>query len=85
MSYLNNHFDDNYKLGQLTFKSIESLKNELAKNRTPSGVDGILRGIKVFIRWSYAEYELKNLHKIIWRYNELKVAVGNSKPKKSGE
>ena len=82
LSYLNNHSGENYKLGQVTFGSLESLKDELAMDRTPSGVDGILRGIKAFIRWSYAEYELKNLHKIIWRFNELKVAVGNRKPKK---
>ena len=82
LSYLKNHFGEDQKLGQITFGKMESLKDDLAMSRTPSGVDGILRGIKAFIRWSYAEYELKNLHKIIWRFNELKVAVGNRKPKK---
>jgi hypothetical protein len=82
LSYLSNHFGDNYKLGKVTFVKIESLKDELAEKRTPSGVDGILRGIKAFIRWSYSEYELRNLHKIIWRFNELKVVVEIKKPKK---
>ena len=81
--YLNNYFGKNYKLGKVTFVKINSLKDELAEDRTPSGVDGILRGIKAFMRWSYSEYELKNLHKIIWRFNELKVAIGRNKPKKS--
>ena len=82
LSYLISQFGEEKRLGLLTFGELESLRDFLADSRTPAGVDGIFRGIKAFIRWSYAEYELNNLHKIIWRFGELKVAVGNRKPKK---
>ena len=82
LDYFKNHFGKEQRLGKVTYGKLESLKDELAESRTPSGVDGIFRGIKAFIRWSYAEYELKNLHKIIWRFKDLKVAVGKRKPKK---
>ena len=45
LSYFNDHFDEGQKLGQITFGKLESLKDKLAESRTPSGVDGILRGI----------------------------------------
>ena len=70
------------RLGELTYHHLESLRDNIAESRTLSGVDGILRGIKAFLRWAYGEYDLPNLHKILWRFGELFIATGNRKPKK---
>ena len=70
------------RLGELTYHHLESLRDNIAESRTLSGVDGIFRGIKAFLRWAYAEYETQNLNRIIWRFGELKLAKGKRKPKK---
>ena len=82
LSYLIRQFGEGKKLGLLTYGELESLRDLLAESRTPAGVDGILRGIKAYLRWGYGEYDLPNLHKILWRFGELFIATGNRKPKK---
>ena len=86
LSYLTDCFGLDHKLGQITFGNLESLRDKLAETRTASGTDGIFRGIKAFLNWSYVEYELKNLDKIMKQFGKLGngffLAVGNKKPKK---
>jgi len=82
LKYLIRQFGKEKKLGLLTYGELESLRDWLADSRTPAGVDGILRGIKAYLRWGYGEYDLPNLQKILWRFTELFIATGNRKPKK---
>jgi len=82
LKYLIRQFGEGKKLGLLTYGELESLRDLLAESRTPAGVDGILRGIKAYLRWGYGEYDLPNLQKILWRFTELFIATGNRKPKK---